>query len=64
MGSVSIFYNSSLFLSQKFQINVDKQLFSTQPPEPEILLDILNEKTDDKDDAIYGSDEDQFKPSF
>mmetsp|Transcript_1743 Transcript_1743/g.1912 ORF Transcript_1743/g.1912 Transcript_1743/m.1912 type:complete len:82 (+) Transcript_1743:395-640(+) len=39
-------------------MSLDSHIFSTQPPEPEILLDILNEKNDEKEDGIYGSDED------
>lgn len=33
-------------------------LFSTQPPEPEILYDILAESNEDKDENIFNSDED------
>ena len=30
--------------------------FSTEPPEPEILFDILAENSDDKDEGDYNSD--------
>ena len=33
------------------------QFFSTEPPEPEILYDILNENNDDQDDNVIDSDE-------
>uniref|UniRef100_A0A7S3KG64 Uncharacterized protein n=1 Tax=Euplotes crassus TaxID=5936 RepID=A0A7S3KG64_EUPCR len=33
-------------------------VFSTQPPEPDFLLEILEQKNDDPEDNGYGSDED------
>ena len=36
----------------------DYNLFSTQPPEPEILYDILAENNEDKDEGAFGSDDD------
>lgn len=34
------------------------QFFSTEPPEPEILYDILNENNDDQEENVYESDDD------